>query len=695
MPRVLYVDDDLVLLDVAKEFLEESGELEIDVANSVEEARISLQRYDYDVIVSDYQMPLTDGIEFLKELRAQGVTLPFILFTGRGREEVVIEALNSGASFYLQKGGDPVAQFAELIHKIRISVERRAAEAALTTANLELEAALAAAQMGTWTLDFSRGTFLVNDRVWSLYGTDSGKEGGYEISVVRFGKEFVHPDDLDRFSREIMSLLEDGSKVRKGSIEFRAFGRDGMARHMNSIYGVYRDDKGHAVAAHGVLQDITERVEDKDRLSRYNRDLVAIKEINRCLVMATTERKLLDDICRISCELAGYRLAWVGMAQQDAAKTVLPVAWYGHDKEYVDQVKASWGSGERSNGPTGMAIRTGKTCIIQDWQGKDDLPWKSAFFAQGFRSSVAIPLKDSAREHSEAFGALMLYATEAEGFTPQEMALLEEMASDLAYGILSLRTRAAGMAAADALRMSEEKYRHIFSAEKSAVFLSDRDANVILEANQAASDLFGYSIDEFKALPASAIAVPRDPAQGDAFRSQNWFPQRVLKRKDGTTFTAEVSVSRFELQGRNMLVASVRDISARLEIEHRLRERNKELEAFYQLAEISQRADIGLSEKLEAIIGMLPGGWQHSEIAGARITLEDFSCMSPLFQDSPWTMRAPIYVNEVEAGCVEVSYTHERPLSDEGPFLREERLLLNSVADEISLLVEKERTRRK
>ena len=73
----------------------------------------------YDAIISDYQMPEMDGITFLKELKASGNTTPFIIFTGRGREEVAIEALNEGADFYLQKGGEPKSQFAELAHKIR------------------------------------------------------------------------------------------------------------------------------------------------------------------------------------------------------------------------------------------------------------------------------------------------------------------------------------------------------------------------------------------------------------------------------------------------------------------------------------------------------------------------------------------------------------------------------------------------
>ena len=76
-------------------------------------------------------MPEMDGIEFLKEVRSRFGDVPFILFTGKGREEVVIEAINNGADFYLQKGSDTKAQFAELGHMIRKAVGRRRADKAL------------------------------------------------------------------------------------------------------------------------------------------------------------------------------------------------------------------------------------------------------------------------------------------------------------------------------------------------------------------------------------------------------------------------------------------------------------------------------------------------------------------------------------------------------------------------------------
>ena len=129
--RVLYVDDEPDLLEIGKLFLEREGAFVVDTFTSATDAITRLNTERYDAILSDYQMPEKDGITFLKQVRETGNTTPFIIFTGRGREEVVIEALNNGADFYIQKGGDTKAQFAELSNKIRYAVSRKQSEEAL------------------------------------------------------------------------------------------------------------------------------------------------------------------------------------------------------------------------------------------------------------------------------------------------------------------------------------------------------------------------------------------------------------------------------------------------------------------------------------------------------------------------------------------------------------------------------------
>lgn len=160
--KVLYVDDEPDLLELGKLFLEESSRMTVDTALSAKEALLSPSLLSYDVIISDYQMPDMSGIAFLKEVRHRSGNLPFILFTGRGREEVVIEAINNGADFYLQKGGTPEAQFAELAHKARQAFARRKSESEIVSIFQAVPVGIAVVK--------DRALLRVNDRLCTLTG---------------------------------------------------------------------------------------------------------------------------------------------------------------------------------------------------------------------------------------------------------------------------------------------------------------------------------------------------------------------------------------------------------------------------------------------------------------------------------------------------------------------------------------------
>ncbi len=136
MIRALLVDDEAAFLKLAVMFLEEQEDILCDTARSATEALIRLQETPCDVVISDYEMPGLDGIAFLKQVRERFGSIPFILFTGKGREEIVIEALNNGADFYLQKGLDPEAQFTELVHKVRHAVGKKLAETQLAESEM-------------------------------------------------------------------------------------------------------------------------------------------------------------------------------------------------------------------------------------------------------------------------------------------------------------------------------------------------------------------------------------------------------------------------------------------------------------------------------------------------------------------------------------------------------------------------------
>jgi PAS domain S-box-containing protein len=127
MLTILVVDDEPELLELAVQYLAGPALPDVLTARSADEALAVLAKKPVDAIVSDYEMPGMDGIGLLRHLRTRGDLTPFIIFTGRGREAVAMQALNYGADFYLQKGGDPVTEFGELRNMIQKAVERRRA----------------------------------------------------------------------------------------------------------------------------------------------------------------------------------------------------------------------------------------------------------------------------------------------------------------------------------------------------------------------------------------------------------------------------------------------------------------------------------------------------------------------------------------------------------------------------------------
>jgi DNA-binding NarL/FixJ family response regulator len=138
--QVLQVDDESGFLKVARQILEMKGPFQVDTALSVDEAMEKMEKKTYDVIVSDYRMPFKNGLEFLKGLRENGNSIPFVILTGRGMEEVAVQALNLGADHYVNKRADPEMMFNELALNIRRAVERRRVYLAAWSAHERLKA---------------------------------------------------------------------------------------------------------------------------------------------------------------------------------------------------------------------------------------------------------------------------------------------------------------------------------------------------------------------------------------------------------------------------------------------------------------------------------------------------------------------------------------------------------------------------
>ncbi len=278
---------------------------------------------------------------------------------------------------------------------------------------------------------------------------------GHAISEVE-GKSFeifVHPDDLTA-CREILSRAILSGEKQSG-FEYRVKHKNGSWQWHTSNSSVIRDRDNRIISFLGIARNITERKHAEDALRRLNRELRAISNCNQTLMRAVDEQTLLNDICHIVCDEAGYRMAWVGFAENDEAKTVRPVAWAGWEDGYLAAANITWADTERGRGPAGVAIRSGESTSIQDFMtAPQATPWRETALQRGYRSSIALSLKG---EGTSTFGVLNIYSAEPNAFTPDEIRLLEELAGDLAFGIVALRTRVERDRAEESLRESERR----------------------------------------------------------------------------------------------------------------------------------------------------------------------------------------------------------------------------------------------
>jgi PAS domain S-box-containing protein len=299
MIRVLYVDDEINLLEIAKLFLESTNEISVDTLDSPVVGIETMDLRRYDVIVSDYLMPEIDGIEFLKRVRSKYGDIPFILFTGRGREEVVIDAINYGADFYLQKGGDPKSQFAELAHKIRQVVRRTSAEGLLKQNESWLQS----------IINYSDDTiFLMNQDGAIIYSSPSAETIFGYSSAFLTGKNHIalaHPDDANIIRAELADVFNK-EHVRH-PVNYRIRRDDGTYIFVESVFTCLFD----VVGIQNIIvttRDMTElnNVQNAltDYMARFNR-VEKLIHAGHWMLSVDTQIVTMSDGARILFGLSG------------------------------------------------------------------------------------------------------------------------------------------------------------------------------------------------------------------------------------------------------------------------------------------------------------------------------------------------------------------------------------------------------
>ena len=291
------------------------------------------------------------------------------------------------------------------------------------------------AGIGSWEVELESGRMTWSESMFSIFGADPASFAGTYAEY----RSRVHAEDAARVQAASAASrsVADGGLL---DLEYRIVRPDGAVRTVHEHGEVTFDAAGKPVRAVGVVLDVTERRLTEAELTRTSRALQMLSRCNEAVIRAQDERTLLDEVCRVAVDVGGYRMASVLFAQDDTARTFRPVAHAGHEANYFAGITLSWAA-ERAdgNGPAGRAMRSARAVMVADLAADPDCaPWAQAALERGYRSVVALPLKSADRP----FGVFGLYSGEVRSIAPREVALLHELADDLAFGIAGLRVKA-------------------------------------------------------------------------------------------------------------------------------------------------------------------------------------------------------------------------------------------------------------
>lgn len=266
---------------------------------------------------------------------------------------------------------------------------------------------------------------------------------------------------------------------------------------------------------------------------RLNRVYAFLSSTNQAMVRLHNKKQLFDEACRIAVEQGKFKMAWIGMVDQET-HFVNPIAFYGSAEDYLEEIKISIDDVPEGRGPTGTAIRQGKYFMCNDIENDERmLPWRERALKKEFRSSIALPIKIE----DQIKGVISLYSAEKNFFNKEEIELLLELASDISYAVEFIE--------------KEEELRKLSQAVKqsfASVMITDLNGNIEF-ANPGFTELSGYSYEEVIGKNPRLLQSGKTPPEEykklwETIKSgEDWHGEICNKKKNGELYWALALIS--------------------------------------------------------------------------------------------------------------------------------------------------------
>ena len=274
--RVLHVDDEPDFAEMAATFLErEDDRFNVETATSPAEGLDCLDSESFDCIVSDYEMPAQNGLDFLRSIREGHPDLPFIVYTGKGSEELASDAISAGVTDYLQKESG-TGQYAVLANRIRNAVDRYHTQTELDERERRLNLFFEQSPLGVVEWDQQFDFLRVNDATEEILGYSQNELFGHSWQKI------VPESDQEVFADVVDDIIEDRGGYHSVTENVRKDGERVVCEWHNRVV---TDEDGAVVAIFSQFDDITEqREQERQNEQRRHRLEQILKTVPGCVV---------------------------------------------------------------------------------------------------------------------------------------------------------------------------------------------------------------------------------------------------------------------------------------------------------------------------------------------------------------------------------------------------------------------------
>jgi PAS domain S-box-containing protein len=425
--RAVFLEDNPADFELEMHQLKLGG-IKVDAVRVQEENEYidQLRTFAPDLIIADYALPAYDGLTALEASRRICPDVPFLFISGTAGEEIAIEAIKQGATDYLLKQ-NLTRLPSSVIRAISEAQKKRAldqAEHQVRDAAILYRSLVENLPLCVYRKDVEGRITFANQNMSRLFRCSPEEIIGRTMYDL-LPREAAREAEIDRRVLETLEQTESGLEIEAP---------DGGKRFFHVMKTALLDERGQITGIQGILKDITENRQDRERIEHLNQLLRGIRSVNALMVRERDRARLLQEACELLVRTRDYRLVWIAGIEK-GSNQLAPFARAGKGIDYVEGMTVTGDETPAGGGPIGASIQTHEARIVNDVSSDPTfIPWREPALERGFRSFASFPIL----HETKIFGVIAVYADRSGAFDPEEVELLTELAADLGFAIQSI-----------------------------------------------------------------------------------------------------------------------------------------------------------------------------------------------------------------------------------------------------------------